>query len=44
MYHDKRFQQDTTFSFVAFSHQQVKASTTGTFLLADKRIFNNIAQ
>ena len=35
MYHDKRFQHDVCFSFVAFSHQQVKASTTGGFLLAE---------
>lgn len=26
MYHDKRFQTDTLFQFVAFSHQQIKAS------------------
>ena len=35
MYHDKRFQHDVCFSFVAFSHQQVKSSTTGGFLLAE---------
>ncbi|KAK0440380.1 hypothetical protein EV421DRAFT_1690453, partial [Armillaria borealis] len=43
MYHDKQFQCDATFSFVAFSHHQVKASTSGTFLLADKQKFNGIA-
>ncbi len=36
MYHDKRFQVDPTFPFVCFSHEQVKSSTTGSFLLAEK--------
>ncbi len=44
MYHDKRFQCDPTFAFVAFSHMQVKASTIGTFLLADKKNFQAITQ
>jgi hypothetical protein len=44
MYHDKRFQRDIAFPFVAFSHQQVKASTTGGFLLAETRKFDDIAQ
>ena len=35
MYHDKRFQRDPAFPFVAFSHEQIKASTTGGFLLAE---------
>ena len=43
MYHDKRFQKDICFPFVAFSHQQIKASTTGGFLLAESRNFDNIA-
>ena len=43
MYHDKRFQKDICFSFVAFSHQQIKASTTGGLLLAESRNFDNIA-
>jgi hypothetical protein len=43
MYNDKRFQQDVCFPFVAFSHQQVKSSTTGGFLLAETRKFNDIA-
>ena len=43
MYHDKRFQQDVCFPFVAFSHQQVKSSTTGGFLLAETRKFDSIA-
>ncbi|KAK0431125.1 hypothetical protein EV421DRAFT_1893411 [Armillaria borealis] len=44
MYHDKRFQRDPTFAFVAFSHIQVKASTSGTFLLADRKNFQAITQ
>ena len=43
MYHDKRFQRDVCFPFVAFSHQQVKASTTGGFLLAETQKFDGIA-
>ena len=42
MYHDKRFQTDPTFPFVAFSHAQIKASTSQSFLLADKNIFHDI--
>ena len=43
MYHDKCFQRDVCFPFVAFSHQQVKLSTTGGFLLAETRKFTDIA-
>jgi hypothetical protein len=43
MYHDKRFQMDPNFPFVAFSHEQVKAATTNGFLLAEKRIFDDIS-
>jgi hypothetical protein len=43
MYHDKPFQVDVTFPFVAFSHQQVKTSTSAGFLLAETSKFNNIA-
>ena len=43
MYHDKCFQRDVCFPFVAFSHQQVKASTTGGFLLAETQKFDEIA-
>src|ERR1700722_1288880 len=35
MYHDKCFQTNLNFSFVAFSHAQVKASLTGAFLLTE---------
>ena len=43
MYHDKRFQVDINFPFVAFSHAQTKSSTTQSFLLADQRRFGDIA-
>jgi hypothetical protein len=35
MYHDKRFQLDISFPFVAFSHEQIKSATTSGFLLAE---------
>ena len=43
MYHDKCFQKDIFFPFVAFSHQQINASTTGGLLLAKTHNFGNIA-
>ena len=43
MYHDKRFQVDINFPFVAFSHAQMKTSTTQSFLLADQCRFGDIA-
>ena len=44
MYHDKRFQMDPCFPFVAFSHEQVKNATTGGYLLADKAKFDDICK
>jgi hypothetical protein len=44
MYHDKRFQTDVNFPFVAFSHEQVKTSTTQSFLLADQSRFSEISE
>jgi hypothetical protein len=44
MYHDKWFQRDPAFPFVAFSHEQIKASTTGGFLLAETKKFDDIAK
>ncbi|KDR79827.1 hypothetical protein GALMADRAFT_20966, partial [Galerina marginata CBS 339.88] len=44
MYHDKRFQTDINFPFVAFSHEQVKASATQSFLLVDQRRFGDITK
>ncbi len=43
MYYDKHFQQDPTFSFVAFSHSQIKSTSQGTYLLADKNKFTAVA-
>ncbi|KAJ7155811.1 hypothetical protein C8R46DRAFT_910430, partial [Mycena filopes] len=34
MYHDKRFQVDTYFPMIAFNHEQLKAASTGSILLA----------
>ena len=44
MYHDKRFQTDHDFPFIAFSHEQIKTASSQSFLLADKAIFNDIKQ
>ena len=46
MYHDKRFQTDINFPFVAFSHSQMKQSSTQSFLLVDhwQAQFQNITQ
>jgi hypothetical protein len=43
MYHDKRFQRDVAFPFVAFSNLQVKAASSAGFLLAESSKFNDIA-
>ncbi|KIL57946.1 hypothetical protein M378DRAFT_15905 [Amanita muscaria Koide BX008] len=43
MYHDKRFQTDPNFPFIAFSHEQVKTASSNSFLLAEKRIFDDIS-
>ena len=44
MYHDKRFQTDVNFPFVAFSHEQMMANTTQSFLLVDQTRFGNISE
>ncbi|SJL06823.1 uncharacterized protein ARMOST_10165 [Armillaria ostoyae] len=44
IYHDKQFQIDVGFPFVAFSHEQIKTSTMGGFLLADKDKFFEISE
>jgi hypothetical protein len=44
MYHDKRFQIDINFPFVAFSHEQMKANTTQSLLLVDQTRFVDISQ
>ncbi|TFK51591.1 hypothetical protein OE88DRAFT_1712692 [Heliocybe sulcata] len=42
MYHDKRFQLDQYFPIIAFNQEQIKSSTTGGFLAADRNSFNDI--
>ncbi|TFK57749.1 hypothetical protein BDN72DRAFT_907568 [Pluteus cervinus] len=44
MYHDKRFQTDIYFPFVAFSHEQIKAATTGGFLATEKGNFDQMTE
>ena len=44
MYHDKRFQTDINFPFVAFSHEQVKTASTQSYLLVDQGRFSGISQ
>jgi hypothetical protein len=44
MYHDKRFQTDINFPFVAFSHSQMKQSSTQSYLLVDQSRFQHITE
>ncbi|KAF5366096.1 hypothetical protein D9757_012699 [Collybiopsis confluens] len=44
MYHDKRFQMDLSFPFVAFSHEQIKAGSTQLYIMASSRQFDSISQ
>jgi Helitron helicase-like domain at N-terminus/PIF1-like helicase len=44
MYHDKRFQNDLYFPMIAFNHEQLKDSTTGSFLLTKRRNFPSVAK
>jgi hypothetical protein len=44
MYHDKRFQTDQDFPFIAFSHEQIKTASTQSYLLAEKHAFKDIKQ
>jgi len=39
MYYDKRFQKDPHFPLIAFTHDQMKESTTAGYLTADKGPF-----
>jgi hypothetical protein len=43
MYHDKRFQRDPHFPLIAFNHEQIKAGTTGGYLLTKKQSFPIVA-
>ena len=42
MYHDKRFQKDVYFPFVAFSHSQIKSCSSGAFIMAERNNFHDI--
>ncbi|KAL4263449.1 ATP-dependent DNA helicase [Pleurotus pulmonarius] len=42
MYHDKRFQTDPFFPIVAFNHDQIKAATTASFVVASRQSFEKI--
>ena len=42
MYHDKRFQKDVYFPFVAFSHSQIKSCSSGAFIMAERKNFHDI--
>lgn len=44
MYHDKRFQNDLYFPMIAFNHEQLKDSSTGSFLLTKRRNFPSVAK
>jgi hypothetical protein len=44
MYHDKIFQTDVNFPFVAFSHEQMMANSTQSFLLVDQTRFGDISE
>jgi hypothetical protein len=43
MYHDKRLQKNPHFPLIAFNHEQIKDSTTSSFILAKQKSFDNIA-
>jgi hypothetical protein len=43
MYYDKRFQKDPAFPLIAFNQEQIKDCTTGGFLLAEKKCFEDIS-
>ena len=38
-YYDKRFQTDLYFPIIAFNHEQIKASVTGSFIMAKRSNF-----
>ena len=42
MYYDKRFQIDPNFPLIAFNHEQIQQSSTGSFLTAEKPFFSDI--
>ncbi|KAJ7637964.1 hypothetical protein DFH06DRAFT_1002091 [Mycena polygramma] len=44
MYHDKRFQMDTYFPMIAFNHEQMKAASWGSKLVAKRSGFHAIVR
>ncbi|KIM40841.1 hypothetical protein M413DRAFT_40234, partial [Hebeloma cylindrosporum] len=44
MYHDKRFQTDLYFPMIAFNHEQMKDSSTGSFLMTKRKDFPSVAK
>ncbi|TDL21767.1 hypothetical protein BD410DRAFT_723937, partial [Rickenella mellea] len=44
MYHDKRFQKDPHFPLIAFNHEQIRGSSTGSYLQAEKSTFPDVAR
>ncbi|KAI0351829.1 hypothetical protein OH77DRAFT_1410232, partial [Trametes cingulata] len=43
LYGDRRFQTDEYFPFIAFNHEQIRASTRGGYLLTTRRNFDTVA-
>ncbi len=41
-YHDRRFQVDEFFPFIAFNQEQIKASSRGGFVLTERRNFEDV--
>ncbi len=44
LYADRRFQRDRSYAYVAFSHEQVRAGTSGGYLLTNKGNFDRVAE
>ncbi|KAI0351718.1 hypothetical protein OH77DRAFT_1410523, partial [Trametes cingulata] len=44
LYSDRRFQTDDYFPFIAFNHEQIRASTKGGYLLTGRRNFPAVAE
>lgn len=42
LYHDKRFQIDSEFPLIAFNHQQIKRSTSGSFMFVRNKKFEDV--
>ncbi|EIW52165.1 uncharacterized protein TRAVEDRAFT_75827, partial [Trametes versicolor FP-101664 SS1] len=44
MYPDRRFERDRCFPFIAFNHEQIRASASGGYLLTNKRNFASVSE